>query len=1227
MLYFIYKRKDLIIMKKFKSFLALLLLGGLVATGCGGKDKTPSNSGGSQQNSDGSQSGDSGSGGGNQGGEGGGQQGGEGGGQQGGEGGGQQGGGGQGGGDTTGWNETQTQLMRDYLYGVVLPYPEVEDVQLIYNNFAECIQINSYFEGNQLATYAAKFTTADGWAGGDVSLDVGHPTGTTFAFEKAVTDHGEERYVGVEFYCEDYEDNNPFYSTSGSFYLYAKDPYYYAYDAMLTDLYNALGSASITTDAAIPQLGGVSRYLLIENENDAPYLYVYGYFGENPENYMREALEHEHWTVLDEKTVDNFTQAICPNAQAQIEYHYNQFEGRFMIRFRALSGWNSNLVNGFFTNYLQTVMPIPALQIEGANYTYSEPNTNGTYVSLGRYDVVQYNVRIRKAGLTSQELVNYEPALRNAGYVVAEYIDGSNDFITGSKMVADDKEYSFAVNFNSDVDASHRNEIEFQIYAGPRDVGGDEDTRLASWPADAIATDLAGATDSVPAFAGLHNGFIKQAGYVMVYIDTGIEAQTIADYKALLGTNHFIATGVGNWYRSSDGAGDVKVTVYSNGGGTISIRYEKVVTPVDAVWSSTAVSNAIEQKLLNGNTITDDIPAMNMAGSTEFEVDTTNFVGNEFAIFIGFSNNSCVATYEEILRTGNFRYNVIYPFDNSLSRVGAWISENSQITLYVDYGGGYLCIYVKEYSDFSLPNAFIYYNAGSGWAYDALQDDGNADGQFYLENYPLTQGTEFALCVNNNTGDWRHYDNINTGWSINEDKFGPGDIDEANIKVLETGNYNIFVRKVDNEDHKTITLNVYIAPYAQLNIDYGGGSISHPDLSLKDGSQTEYFIKSVLLYANDQFEAEINGVKYGYDDLKTSGVDDLFEEGNNGMARSLESHYFDIYVETGEPDGEGNRIYVTTAYYAVKHASTGDWSKTDIEPTSEGSTEYCDDDLVLGKGDVFYFRVGDNYYKYNELKTATPVKAWFGEDAEGNLKSLVTGVFTVYCDTNYDNGNIYIEGELKSAQYYMEYLENGESTPIESPLQLEADVYDEFFIQDIEMQSGDKIRFFVSDGYATLKSGGSSANFDTAADYYYECKSAGHYDIYVKIIGDNQGIWIADHVEEVDVTYTLTCTSSWDIADGDALFYAWVWTAAEKLENKGHWIELDAPVSKVFTVDISNFAVGMKIVRVNPDGANKPDTSTTTYGSHTKGDGTIWNESPDIELPGSTASLNFHLDV
>lgn len=102
-------------MKKIKSLLALLLLGGLVVTGCEKKNNNPSDSGGSQQNSGGSQSGDSGSGGGN----------------QGGEGGGQQGGGGEGGGELP---QNSRFVNKKFIVDTVETQPQVAQMETGYAN-------------------------------------------------------------------------------------------------------------------------------------------------------------------------------------------------------------------------------------------------------------------------------------------------------------------------------------------------------------------------------------------------------------------------------------------------------------------------------------------------------------------------------------------------------------------------------------------------------------------------------------------------------------------------------------------------------------------------------------------------------------------------------------------------------------------------------------------------------------------------------------------------------------------------------------------------------------------------------------------------------------------------------------------------------------------------------------------------------------------------------------
>ena len=133
-------------MNKIKSILALLLLGGLVATGCA--DKKANNGGSVPNNNGSSQSGDSGSGsGGDQGGEGGGQQGGgqqggEGGGQQGGEGGGQQGGGGQGGGDVQTDHFSNKKITIESI--TAQPTDHLAEIQAQYANAYLCL----FSEGN-----------------------------------------------------------------------------------------------------------------------------------------------------------------------------------------------------------------------------------------------------------------------------------------------------------------------------------------------------------------------------------------------------------------------------------------------------------------------------------------------------------------------------------------------------------------------------------------------------------------------------------------------------------------------------------------------------------------------------------------------------------------------------------------------------------------------------------------------------------------------------------------------------------------------------------------------------------------------------------------------------------------------------------------------------------------------------------------------------------------------
>ena len=93
-----------------------------------------------------------------------------------------------------------------------------------------------------------------------------------------------------------------------------------------------------------------------------------------------------------------------------------------------------------------------------------------------------------------------------------------------------------------------------------------------------------------------------------------------------------------------------------------------------------------------------------------------------------------------------------------------------------------------------------------------------------------------------------------------------------------------------------------------------------------------------------------------------------------------------------------------------------------------------------------------------------------------------------------------------------------------------------------------------------------------------------------------------------NVTYTLTCTSDWDIRAASAVFYAWAWGDA----IDGQWYQLSGD-AKVFTVDLPSNLTKCKVVRMNPTGAPSWDN------------GVKWNESGEITLNPSSPTASFTL--
>ena len=290
-------------------------------------------------------------------------------------------------------------------------------------------------------------------------------------------------------------------------------------------------------------------------------------------------------------------------------------------------------------------------------------------------------------------------------------------------------------------------------------------------------------------------------------------------------------------------------------------------------WPETEVASAIANCIENGANLNDGVPAMNMEGATYAYVDDNDT--DEFEIVLTFSSNDALTTYENILRSANFKFNVIYPYDLGVN--GAWISPNHELVLHLEYMAGMLLIYVKAYYNYGLPTTFLYYNDGSGWDYEEMTTDPEHSDQYYLPNFHMTVGTEFVICAGED--DWRHYNNINSEWSLNEENFGPGNENSNNILCMVEGYYNIYVKKAaEDENDPTIILNLGAAPalgYPTEDIATYLNGAADPYIEFSDPNATGYDIddEGTYIYLTISFEdgLDLESIVEGFEEsLKTT---------------------------------------------------------------------------------------------------------------------------------------------------------------------------------------------------------------------------------------------------------------------------------------------------------------------------------------------------------------------
>lgn len=264
--------------------------------------------------------------------------------------------------------------------------------------------------------------------------------------------------------------------------------------------------------------------------------------------------------------------------------------------------------------------------------------------------------------------------------------------------------------------------------------------------------------------------------------------------------------------------------------------------------------------------------------------------------------------------------------------------------------------------------------------------------------------------------------------------------DGENLRVLKAGDYEIFVKTAEHANP-----GIYINPLSydpvvlnpKLLINYAAGGSDEITITLKAGSETEYN-KKLTFNEGDSFVAKISDEIFGYSDIKEESTNQVLEGGLSNYIVVKGNLTLDIYVESGAPDARGDFIYISTNFVQIYNPSTSKWSYKDIPLKGGSETEFnlINESLAANQKILFFLHAhydGEHYegryFKYENIKGASPTKPYLGFDDDGNIVIQEAGTYSFYIETAVDGGNgygIYIDG-LPTGITYVTYTLNLDS--------------------------------------------------------------------------------------------------------------------------------------------------------------------------------------------------------
>ena len=505
----------------------------------------------------------------------------------------------QGGGSETktDWNDAEKAMMSNALHGLVLPFVEM-DVHVSANSAGNeifMISSDNMSEGF-LANYAAKFTKAAGWEGGDVSEEVGQyaNSGLAYGFIKEVTQNNQRYYVSVMFAgVVDPNASRSTYSKTGKCILQTGEPYVADYPASFIAQWLQTQYNTTINPPAFQ-----AEYYCLADEG-----ILYGYSETNLEESYKQALtSSNNFTIDPNKDAQGFLVAHPTDGSYELRFKYVVEEKIFVIMVTAPAGWNNAAINAIFAE--NNVAPFSLASIDNPNISFS---AIGTTVSEATY------MFISVGGVSVEEVQAYVNALKALGYKIAvpNVVVESNQYFTTCNVITNEGMFTVYLTYST---AENANNLQIYFNLKPNEYV------VKNWPAASIARYLLAEKDSVPAFAGQAYGFnfsVKNTyNNVVVILDNGAESAAKDAYIATL-------TSAENGYTAHGTLGGQPAFLSPNSEILVAVGCDPVTFPgeiniliqnytvVETPWPAEEIADAISA-LYSENPITDVLPVLDV---------------------------------------------------------------------------------------------------------------------------------------------------------------------------------------------------------------------------------------------------------------------------------------------------------------------------------------------------------------------------------------------------------------------------------------------------------------------------------------------------------------------------------------------------------------------------------------------------------------------------------------